>query len=52
MNTIYYRPVGKAGPIVKVRVTQRKRKCAGRRRAYPAQADRQMDARGYVRVNT
>lgn len=56
MNTIKYRPVGKSGPIVRVRVTQKMRTRTRypdgqKHRAYPAQANRIMSNRGYVKVN-
>jgi hypothetical protein len=54
MNRVKYRPVGKPGPIVEVKVSQSKAAIhpppGGRPRPSVAKANRHMDARGYVRA--
>lgn len=53
MNTIKFRPVGKTGPITRVRVSQSKRSIYGLgcpRRASVAMANKAMDRKGFVRA--
>ena len=60
MNRVKYRPVGKSGPIVEVKVTQSKRALTGTmgingvvfggRGVSVKNANRNMDANGYVRA--
>jgi len=55
MNIVKFRPVGKSGPIQKVKVSQSKRSIYSRKRENHAfslsEAHKFMDRRGFVRVN-